>query len=347
MARDMDAEQAVRGYAAEVVERCAPERITAVRRFPSGERHAVYRVTYVAPTGGTEDVVVRVARSVEARECSQAEREASVLAVVQGAAAPVLYDFRCHSAWFDGPAMCVQFVDGDQRDLRDGRGADLEQLGSLLAWVHGRPLEPLRGALEHPGSVTAYLHRRLEVTARRLVFVRDPLPASVQQRLRHLWRLVSDRAEAMTAAQDAMPLVEACLLHGDVSGANIVWSPAPVLIDWEFARLGDPADEIASMFGQHELDESQRAAFWRGYASASPGRVEDLIHRALWWEPVTLFGSAMWWLERWTRRADADASGSADEETPNGQEHYAAKAGRRLDRVESLLRVPIEPSGCP
>lgn len=34
-----------------------------------------------------------------------------------------------------------------------------------------------------------------------------------------------------------------------------------MLIDWEFARLGDPADEIGSMFGQHELSEPQRQAF--------------------------------------------------------------------------------------
>lgn len=77
------------------------------------------------------------------------------------------------------------------------------------------------------------------------------------------------------------------LHHGDLGPGNILW-PGPVLIDWEYTRLGDAADEIAYVFDQNGLTPLQRDAFWRGYrpTESVPGRVP-------WWEPVTLLGSAL------------------------------------------------------
>lgn len=97
--------------------------------------------------------------------------------------------------------------------------------------------------------------------ASKLPFVREPLPAPVRRRIERTWLLVQERAAAMTTVSSFAAGAEPALMHGDVSGPNIVWSPAPVLIDWEFVRLGDPADEIASLFGQNALTASQRAAF--------------------------------------------------------------------------------------
>ena len=48
------------------------------------------------------------------------------------------------------------------------------------------------------------------------------------------------------------------LLHGDIGPGNVLWGPDPVLIDWEYTRLGDPADEIAYLFDQNALTEPQR-----------------------------------------------------------------------------------------
>ena len=127
------------------------------------------------------------------------------------------------------------------------------------------------------------------------------------------------------------------LLHGDVAGGNILWAPHPVLIDWEYARLGDPADEVAYIFGQHGLNAAQRAAFWRGYQQRTPSqeRLQHLVHRASWWEPGTLLGSALWWLERWSRRVDADAAGGVvDPSAPKPASYYLERAILRLDRFD-------------
>jgi aminoglycoside phosphotransferase (APT) family kinase protein len=234
--------------------------------------------------------------------------------------------------------MCLAFVEGDQRPLAACGDVDLEALGRVVASVHELPVAPLQGVLADPGTIAGYLDSRLEVAAGRLSFVRAPLSADVQHRVRRTWRLVDERAATIRNRPVAASAAAARLLHGDVSGGNVIWSPEPVLIDWEFARLGDPADEIASMFGQHELGSSPREAFWRGYGlRAGAHVVADLRPRVVAWEPVTLFGSALWWLERWTRRAEADRSGEVDAEASRREDHYRDNALRRLDRVEQLL----------
>src|SRR5687767_3192400 len=104
----MDIEDGVRGYASAVTADCAAERITSVDRFDGGDRHLVFRVSFVDLAGAARDVVVRISLSNDAEERASAEREARVLEIVGGVAAPVLHDARCDSPWFDAPVMCMQ-----------------------------------------------------------------------------------------------------------------------------------------------------------------------------------------------------------------------------------------------
>jgi len=119
-------------------------------------------------------------------------------------------------------------------------------------------------------------------------------------------------------------------------------APGPVLIDWEYARLGDPADEIAYLFDQNGLSPGQRESFWRGYGDvvsdqASLGHITDRVE---WWEPVTLLGSALWWVERWVLRSAADAVGTVASDAPRGLGYYADHVIGRVDRLERLLDGP-------
>lgn len=129
------------------------------------------------------------------------------------------------------------------------------------------------------------------------------------------------------------------LLHGDVAGGNIVWTPDPVLIDWEYARVGDPADEIAYIFAQHDCTPEQRTMFWRGYAKSRDRDrpLEHVVDRTVWWEPITILGSALFWVQLWSRRADADANRGMDPSAPREQAFYRTETIRRLERFEALL----------
>lgn len=331
----MDLDDKVRVYASHVLGDPAN---TTVMRFESGDRHAVYRVSYYDDIGVVKDVVVRVATLDEPTERVQAELEAAVLEMLQGISAPRLYDFRTASPWFGAPAMCMEFVKGEQRDVAAAPLEDLERLGAVVASVHNLPVDDVADRFGGGRTLTDYVEERLQVNSSYLARLQGRLHRSVWSRVERDFALVdasSGRAGpgGCFGADDRL-----VLLHGDVTSTNILWSPEPVLIDWEYARLGDPADEVAYVFGQHGLTAPQRAAFWAGYRGATKHpRPDYVVERVRWWEPVLLLGSALWWLERWSRRADADAAGHVDASAPRPLAYYLDHATRRLDRFDEAV----------
>ena len=333
---DGDTERRVREYVCAVFPDLSADCIAQVYRLDAGENHDVYRVSMLAPE--TADVVVRIATSERARDCGLAQREAQVLEKVRGLAAPGLHDFRCASAWFDAPTTCMQFVDGAQRPPRDAE--DVERLGVVVGAVHALTVDDLDGWVSPNLTLAGYLDARIARIDERLLWVRDPLPIDVQRRLRRA-RSMLDEARMGARNCDAFQRGERLvLLHGDVAGGNLLWSPTPVLIDWEYARMGDAADEVAYIFNQNELSEPDRLAFWRGYLQGpGPEHKGQLAERVKWWEPVTVLGSAFFWVQSWSRRATADQIGGADPSAPREQEYYADHTVRRLERAEALLEA--------
>ncbi len=329
---------AIRGYAADAVG-CSPDRITAVSRFEDGNRHAVYKASYLDAGDATQHLVVRVSFGGDPTDCAQAEREASVLEKVGGLAAPLLYDFRCTSPWFETPTMCMQFVPGRQQELSSASPAEIERLGSVVAWLHGQPVEDLVASLTATGEIASYAGDRLESILSGLAWVRDPLPAAIQARLKGAADPLERSWGTWRNAESFRTGATLALLHGDIVPGNVLWDPDPVLIDWEYTRLGDPADEIAYLFDQNGLTAPEQEAFWRGYRESISGemRYAHVIDRVKWWEPLTLLGSSLWWVERWVRRTEADAAGKADPEVHREPGYYFDHVIRRLDRLENLL----------
>lgn len=328
----------VRGYASDAIG-CSPDRITAVSRFEEGNRHAVYKVSYLDAVGAAQEIVVRVSYGGDPADYAQAEREARVLNKTGGIAGPSLYDFRCRSPWFDTPTMCMEFLQGRQRDLSAVGAAEIVRLGSVVAWVHDQPIEDLVEGIPTAGNVTSYAEGRLESIISTLAWARDPLPVPIQARLKGAATSLERGLEGLRGAESFKTDERLALLHGDIGPGNILWVPDPVLIDWEYTRLGDPADEMAYTFDQNGLTAPQREAFWRGYRQniSSQLRLARIIDRVNWWEPVTLLGSALWWVERWVRRTDADAARKVDPEVPREQGYYFDHVIRRLDRLDKLL----------
>jgi aminoglycoside phosphotransferase (APT) family kinase protein len=341
---DKDLLAAVRSHAGEAMG-FSPERVTAVSRFEEGNRHSVHRVSYLDTAGVARDVVVRVFSGGDPADCARGEHEAAVLRLVGGAAAPELYDFRCTSRWFDVPVMCLQYVPGDPRELRSTRLEDIGSLASVVAWVHQRPVDDLVGPLARTATIVSYAHDRLRSILSTLAWARDPLPAALQARLK---RAADSVATSFDAARDTQSFAThegPSLLHGDIGPGNVLWGAGPVLIDWEYTRLGDPADEIAYLFDQNQLTDPQRQAFWDGYRhGVTTGRLAHVIDRVSWWEPVTLLGSALWWVERWVRRTEAVAVGGVDPAVPREPDYYLDHVVRRLARLEKAVTPASDPT---
>lgn len=334
----MDVEEHVRRYAREVAGNGALVVINSVVRFGGGDRHAVFRVTYTAKSGGTDDLVVRVSALSDAAEREQVLREAAVLRALEGSAAPRLLDVCCDGRWFDTPAMCTEFVEGDHRELASATGSELEALGAVVGSVHARAVGDLAEHFGGPRTAAGCLDQWGELVAGYLPRLRQPLPRQVKSRVEQavpsVGRILNGPLRSAWADADERLV----LLHGDVTTGNVLWADRPVLIDWEYARLGDPADDMAYIFGQHGLGVSQRRAFCSGYRRwVRQPELDRIVGRARLWEPVILLGSALWWLERWSARAGVDDFGGVDQSVPKPQGYYLEQAVRRLERFETSV----------
>jgi aminoglycoside phosphotransferase (APT) family kinase protein len=232
--------------------------------------------------------------------------------------------------------MLLEHVAGEPADLGSRSLDDVARLGEVVASAHGTTVEALEW--ERPGvdRVAAYVGDWLTTIEHHLTRLRRPTPPAVGD-IDAVWSAVQASAAEAVVSDDFGGEEPLALVHGDIGPGNVLWSDRPVLIDWEYAHLGDPADEIAYVLAQHDLDASRRDAFLAGYRrTAGPARSDALLARVRWWEPMILVGSALWWLERWSRRADADEHGTDDPTTPRPEHHYLDEATRRLDRYRRL-----------
>jgi Ser/Thr protein kinase RdoA (MazF antagonist) len=195
------------------------------------------------------------------------------------------------------------------------------------------PVDDLRPVLQAAPDLATYARHRGQSMLARMPLVRDPLPAAVQRRFHEVAVRVERAVDRLQRVRGAGP---PRLLHGDVSAGNVLWTPQPVLIDWEYARIGDPADEIGYVFGQNALRPDQREAFCRGYGAGLPvASLARVRERAAVWEPLTLFGSALYWVDLWSRRVRAEASGAVDPSAPKEPDYYLDHATRYLARVRT------------
>jgi aminoglycoside phosphotransferase (APT) family kinase protein len=233
----------------------------------------------------------------------------------------------------------MQVLSGRQQELQTVGSTQIEQLAALVAWVHARPVDGLPESMGTTATIASYADDRLRAILSTLAWARDPLPRTLRDRLR---RAAGSLAESFEASRDSASFNSGealSLLHGDIGPGNVLWNPGPCLIDWEYTRLGDPADEMAYTFDQNALTPSQRRAFWDGYQKGmdSSSRLTHIIERAEWWEPVTLLGSALWWVERWVRRTELDAEGAADPAVSREPDYYFGHVISRIDRLETLV----------
>jgi thiamine kinase-like enzyme len=103
-------------------------------------------------------------------------------------------------------------------------------------------------------------------------------PFALRSNLTHYAGLVAT-AEAQRIAGEADILLRRlsaddsrlCLCHNDLTSANILDSGSLRLIDWEYAAIGDPCFDLATVIQHHGLTEEQV----EGLLTAYQGSVSD------------------------------------------------------------------------
>lgn len=198
-----------------------------------------------------------------------------------------------------GPGwMRTTRLPGSPRAIAGAAPAEARRLGAVLRQAHEARRSGSGGlwGWEGPASSLAeYRSRRAGDTGRALAGTPDAGLAPA----------------ALAAGADAPDAPEPFrLLHGDLVEANVVWGPhGPGLVDWEFWRLGDPAEDLAYLIELNGLPDDVAAAVLEGYGL--PGMGE----RASGWRALVAADAGAWYLA----------------------EGMLPEAARMLDRARSLV----------
>lgn len=197
-------------------------------------------------------------------------REAAALAAVAGRRwAPALLRHE--------PGLLVTArVPGGPRDLATLTPTEARRLGAVLREVHDT-----RGACI--GGLWWWGTPARDLAAYREGRVRDAEAALAG---------TPDAGLARRPPSPPSPDGRFAFLHGDLVAANVLWPPGagPVLIDWEFHRMGDPAEDLAYLAELGELPSAVLAAVLAGYGEpGTAARVEG-------WRGLVAADAGAWYL---------------------------------------------------
>lgn len=233
----------------------------SARRLPTGARSRAWALD--GPDG--RRVVVKLTAP------AAAAREAAALARVAGRdLAPELV------AHGDG-VVVTGLIDGEVLPLASVTERRARALGDALARLHGverHAAGNYDGWREPTRSLDEYRARRAaEIRA-----------AAAGQLARALGRA---SGPAPHESPEEAPFT---LVHGDVWGGNVVWQgERPTLVDWEFQRCADPAEDLAYAVAMDDLPDPLVVALLEGYGR--PG----LLPVVRWWRPLLAAECATWY----------------------------------------------------
>ena len=233
-----------------------------VRQFPGGPASHSYLVRH-----GDGRYVLRIDTAIAQMLGLDRVSEAAVLAAVAEAGLgpePIFVDA-------DNGVLVTRYLHGSawtEHELTEDDA--LGRLAGLLKRVHGLPAigEEMGRPFELPYKLSAYAQT-----------------------------IGSPKADEL--ALEALDILEGlggtdahlCLCHNDVTCANIIGGDRLALIDWEYAAIGDPFFDLATVVQHHGLDDGQATQLLRAYL----GQVQDDdIHRLRQW--CELYGrlSVLW-----------------------------------------------------
>lgn len=178
------------------------------------------------------------------------------------------------------PFFVMDFIDGDE--VPDERNVDVDTTAEfvrVLQGVHSLDYQTLALPFHMvPGDAASATHLQIERWAG---FYRVAAPEPIP--------LLEEAAAWLHL--NAPPLEHMCVVHGDAGPGNFIHAGGHVvaITDWEFAHLGDPAEDwvyCASMRGSRTMD---RQGWVRAFAVVG---VELSPSQWSYWEAFNLFKGA-------------------------------------------------------
>lgn len=316
-----------------------------VRRLGSGESYDAWLVLGPsapadvlgpsAPADGADAVVLRLARHPRAQLPADPRDEYAALHLAPpgiaaraigldqiadcppGQAGPAAQQY---------PAMALGFVPGRVLAAADWSAGMHGHLAGVFARLHARGFDHTGGVREvlegSPGRAAGSRGPGLDFAAE-VEGVIEHWSGRLDASDRESWAALHEpmRAYAVALAPAFADLRRFALIHGDPCLTNLVVDrDRPALIDWEWARIGDPARDLAFLGGAVHaapwyapLTDAQITAFVRAYLDAGGhGDLGSLRMRRDAWLAAEAFGVIAYL--QWTRaeRPRASAAGWRD-----------------------------------
>lgn len=189
------------------------------------------------------------------------------------------------------------FLVGAPRELHALGEANLRALGSALRRTHDTRRQAT-GCLPTWARPARSLQGYLRLRAADAVALAGP------RRRKRAERLVAG-LPSRAAAGGERPFR---MLHGDLVAENIVWTPSgPRLVDWEFWRMGDPAEDLAYLVELSRLSAGSVAALLEGYG------VDGMGSRIEVWRPLVALDAGAWYIREGRGAEGAALLARADE----------------------------------
>ena len=236
--------------------------------------------------GGARELVVRIYRDWEGDAGAAVRRLHEVLTAVEAvstlAPRPILADGA--GELIGEPLIVMSFLPGAPQPPTGQDDVWAEQLATAMADFHAVPLKRLPNDFPRDGTAAERLAR---------VLARDPDVRDA------LWDTVASRLTTIAAHVVANPPV---LIHSDFWFGNTIWQEGRLtgIIDWDGARIADPARDVASARNDLALLSGARVAdvFLARYVSER-GPLRDLA----FWDLLSSLPAIRWlphWVEGYT-----------------------------------------------
>lgn len=173
--------------------------------------------------------------------------------------------------------VVIARIDGTERRLDMLGASGVRMLGRALRRLHDSRRSVTGGLAHWPSrarSLTAYRARRAD----------DALAAAGPDRGTAA-RIVAG-LPTLCAPETGRPFR---LVHGDLVAANILWTPAPRFIDFEFWRMGDPAEDLAYVIEVNALPQPAVKALLDAYADSA------VTARVAAWQALCALDAGLWY----------------------------------------------------
>lgn len=215
--------------------------------------------------------------------------------------------------------LVLSYAHGDPMPLPALSNSQLVSLASCLAGIHAHQYEQFTiwpRTDERHGTRAQAFAARLQAVERYAGF-HDSGDPSLNASINNIYQQLDSR----TLVGDGWHEHTFSLLHGDLSLGNMIWDgPDLTLIDWEYTRAGDPAEDLAYLLAEQQVSEAQQQAILRTYVAR--GGDPTAVTRVPAYTALVALDSALWWASRYTDMGE-DPGASSEVMYHLGRAHQA------------------------